>query len=205
VRLGLAAAPYPADGYSAPYRRAAALGTLAAVMLGAALLYRVTAARFGPRIALLAVGAAVVASPIAYYAFVVPTMAHGPAFAAAAAMLWAWDRAERSPSARTWAALGASVGLVALMRSPAEVTGPINLGNPVEFTMIELARQVLAITGSSSSLVHAELPADDPRQRQPDISRARNLLGWEPQVPLERGLLQTVAYFRDIVEAATPA
>jgi len=96
-------------------------------------------------------------------------------------------------------------GLVALMRSPAEVTGPINLGNPVEFTMIELARQVLAITGSSSSLVHAELPADDPRQRQPDISRARNLLGWEPQVPLERGLLQTVAYFRDIVEAATPA
>jgi len=116
VRLGLAAAPYPADGYSAPYRRAAALGTLAAVMLGAALLYRVTAARFGPRIALLAVGGAVVASPIAYYAFVVPTMAHGPAFAAAAAMLWAWDRAERSPSARTWAALGASVGLVALMR-----------------------------------------------------------------------------------------
>ncbi len=96
-------------------------------------------------------------------------------------------------------------GLVALMRSAEEVTGPINLGNPVEFTMIELARQVLAITGSSSSLVHAELPADDPRQRQPDISRARNLLGWEPQVPLERGLQQTVAYFRDIVEAATPA
>jgi UDP-glucuronate decarboxylase len=96
-------------------------------------------------------------------------------------------------------------GLVGLMRSPAEVTGPINLGNPVEFTMIELARQVLAITGSSSSLVHADLPADDPRQRQPDITRARNLLGWEPEVPLERGLQHTVAYFRDIVEAATPA
>jgi UDP-glucuronate decarboxylase len=71
--------------------------------------------------------------------------------------------------------------------------------------MIELARQVLAITGSSSSLVHADLPADDPRQRQPDITRARNLLGWEPEVPLERGLQHTVAYFRDIVEAATPA
>jgi UDP-glucuronate decarboxylase len=96
-------------------------------------------------------------------------------------------------------------GLVGLMRSPAEVTGPINLGNPVEFTMIELARQVLAITESSSSLVHADLPADDPRQRQPDITRARNLLGWEPEVPLERGLQHTVAYFRDIVEAATPA
>jgi hypothetical protein len=116
VELGLAAAPYPADGYSAPYRRAAALGTLAAVALAAALLHAALARRFGARIALLAVGAALAASPIAYYAFVVPTMAHGPAFAAAAVLVWAWDRAERRPSARTWAALGGAVGLVALMR-----------------------------------------------------------------------------------------
>ena len=88
-------------------------------------------------------------------------------------------------------------GLVALMQSPDEVTGPINLGNPVEFTMIELAREVLAITGSASELVHADLPTDDPRQRQPDIGRARTLLGWEPQVALRAGLERTVAYFRD--------
>ena len=116
VKLGLAAAPYPADGYSAPYRRSAALGTLAAVALGAALLHAALARRFGPRVALLAVGAALAASPIAYYAFVVPTMAHGPAFAAAAALVWAWDRAERRPSAGRWAALGGTVGLIALMR-----------------------------------------------------------------------------------------
>jgi len=116
LKLGLGAAPYPVDGYSAPYRRAAALGTLAAVALGAALLHAALARRFGVRIALLAVAAALAASPIAYYAFVVPTMAHGPAFAAAAALVWAWDRAERGPSVRSWAALGAAVGLVALMR-----------------------------------------------------------------------------------------
>ena len=88
-------------------------------------------------------------------------------------------------------------GLVALMRSAEDVTGPINLGNPVEFTMMELAREVLAMTGSKSPVVHAELPADDPRQRQPDITRARTLLGWEPQVPLQEGLQRTIAYFRE--------
>ena len=92
-------------------------------------------------------------------------------------------------------------GLVALMHSPEEVTGPINLGNPVEFTMIELAREVLAMTGSQSDLVHAELPTDDPRQRQPDITRARTLLGWEPQVPLRQGLERTVAYFQAFASA----
>jgi len=91
-------------------------------------------------------------------------------------------------------------GLVALMHAPEEVTGPINLGNPVEFTMIELARLVIAITGSESPLVHAELPADDPRRRQPDITRARQILGWDARVSLEQGLHQTVAYFREIVE-----
>jgi hypothetical protein len=116
VKLGLAAAPFPADGYSAPYRRAAALGTLIAVGLGAALLYRVAAPRFGARVALLAVGAALFASPIAYYAFVVPTMAHGLAFGAAAAVVWAWHRAESRPSLVSWTVLGAAVGWVALMR-----------------------------------------------------------------------------------------
>jgi UDP-glucuronate decarboxylase len=96
-------------------------------------------------------------------------------------------------------------GLIALMRSPHEVTGPINLGNPVEFTMSELAQEVISITGSKSSLVHTELPPDDPRQRQPDITKARTLLGWEPRVPLEKGLRNTVAYFEERAEAADPA
>ena len=95
-------------------------------------------------------------------------------------------------------------GLVRLMRSPEEVTGPINLGNPVEFTMIELAREVIAITGSSSPLVHAELPADDPRQRRPDIGRARAMLGWEPRVALEQGLRDTVRYFQQTIAQAEP-
>jgi UDP-glucuronate decarboxylase len=96
-------------------------------------------------------------------------------------------------------------GLIALMRSPHEVTGPINLGNPVEFTMSELAEEVISIIGSKSSLVHMELPPDDPRQRQPDITKARTLLGWEPRVPLEKGLRNTVAYFQERAEAADPA
>jgi UDP-glucuronate decarboxylase len=93
-------------------------------------------------------------------------------------------------------------GLMALMNSPAEVTGPINLGNPVEFTMIELAQLAIAQTGSQSTIVHGELPADDPRQRKPDISKARALLGWEPRIPLEEGLRRTVDYFR---QTAAPA
>jgi hypothetical protein len=123
VKLGLAAAPYPPDGYSAPYRRAAALATVIAVGLGAALLHRAAASRFGAGVALLAVGAALAASPIAYYAFVVPTMAHGLAFAAAAAVVWAWHRAESRPSLASWTLLGAAVGLVALMRWQGIVCG----------------------------------------------------------------------------------
>ena len=90
-------------------------------------------------------------------------------------------------------------GLVRLMGSDSEVTGPINIGNPVEFTMAELAQQVIALTGSSSSLVHAPLPADDPRQRQPNITKAKERLGWEPKVPLEAGLKRTIDYFRTVV------
>jgi UDP-glucuronate decarboxylase len=92
-------------------------------------------------------------------------------------------------------------GLVRLMDSGAEVTGPINLGNPQEFSMAELAGQILAATGSTSKLAHAALPEDDPRQRQPDIGKARKLLGWEPKVPLADGLARTIAYFRGLVDA----
>ena len=84
------------------------------------------------------------------------------------------------------------------MASPQEVTGPVNLGNPVEFTMIELAEQVLKLTKSKSKLKHMPLPADDPKQRRPDITKARTTLGWEPKVPLADGLRQTVDYFRNL-------
>ena len=86
-------------------------------------------------------------------------------------------------------------GLVRLMASPPELTGPINLGNPCEFTMLELAEQVLRQTGSRSRLVFLPLPPDDPRQRQPDISMARHELGWQPGVALEDGLKETIACF----------
>jgi UDP-glucuronate decarboxylase len=87
-------------------------------------------------------------------------------------------------------------GLIGLMSSPPEVTGPVNLGNPCEFTMLELAKKVLALAGSDGQIEHRTLPADDPVRRKPDISRARELLGWEPAVPLDEGLERTVEYFR---------
>jgi len=80
---------------------------------------------------------------------------------------------------------------------PPDVHLPVNIGNPVEFTVAELARKVLALTGSRSPVEHRPLPVDDPRVRQPDISRARRLLGWEPRVPLEAGLERTIPYFRE--------
>lgn len=90
-------------------------------------------------------------------------------------------------------------GLISLMNSPREVTGPVNLGNPGEFTMIELAKQVIALTDSDCQLRHLPLPADDPVRRRPDISRAREVLGWEPAVPLSEGLAWTVDYFRGVL------
>jgi UDP-glucuronate decarboxylase len=87
-------------------------------------------------------------------------------------------------------------GLIRLMNSPPEVIGPINLGNPGEFTMLELAKQVMALADSHSPVRHLPLPADDPARRRPDISRARELLGWEPTVPLNEGLARTVEYFQ---------
>ena len=90
-------------------------------------------------------------------------------------------------------------GFIRLMESDNDVTGPVNLGNPGEFTIRELAEQVIAQTGSSSRLTFRELPQDDPKQRRPDISRAKTLLGWEPTVPLKEGLGRTVTYFRDLL------
>ncbi|MFP6564145.1 MAG: UDP-glucuronic acid decarboxylase family protein [Myxococcota bacterium] len=86
-------------------------------------------------------------------------------------------------------------GLCRLMATPDEFTGPVNLGNPGEFSMLELAEEVLAITGSRSEVVHRPLPSDDPSRRSPDISLARQQLGWEPKTPLREGLEKTVAYF----------
>ena len=86
-------------------------------------------------------------------------------------------------------------GFMRMMASPADFTGPVNLGNPAEFTIRELAEKVLDLTGSRSRLVTKPLPADDPKQRQPDITLARNKLGWEPKVTLEEGLKKTIEYF----------
>jgi UDP-glucuronate decarboxylase len=90
-------------------------------------------------------------------------------------------------------------GFVRLMRSADEITGPINIGNPVEFSMLELANVVIEMTGSRSQIVHRQLPMDDPRQRQPNIQKARNDLGWEPVVPLKEGLAKTIAYFENLL------
>ena len=83
-----------------------------------------------------------------------------------------------------------------MMDAPAAFTGPVNIGNPREMTVLELAEKVIRIVGGKSRLVFRPLPQDDPRQRQPDISLAKERLGWEPRVSLEDGLRETVAYFR---------
>jgi UDP-glucuronate decarboxylase len=93
-------------------------------------------------------------------------------------------------------------GLVRLMNSADEVCGPVNLGNPVEFTMRELAAMTIELTNSSSPTTFKPLPADDPRQRQPDIGKARQLLGWEPATSLKEGLAATVDYFRSAQESS---
>ena len=90
-------------------------------------------------------------------------------------------------------------GLVRLMDSPEGVTGPVNLGNPGEFSIRQLAEMVIELVGSSSRIIHMPLPADDPRQRRPDISNANELLGWKPTVLLQEGLTKTVAYFERLL------
>ena len=94
-------------------------------------------------------------------------------------------------------------GFVRLMDSPADLTGPINLGNPGEFSMRQLAELVIDMAGSRSKLTYLDLPPDDPKQRQPDISRAREDLGWEPTVPLREGLRPTIAYFERLLSEGT--
>lgn len=86
--------------------------------------------------------------------------------------------------------------IIRMMASPSEFTGPVNIGNPGEFTMLELAEKVISLTGSKSRLVFQPLPSDDPRQRQPDISLAKKYLGWEPEINLENGLKETIRYFQ---------
>jgi UDP-glucuronate decarboxylase len=91
-------------------------------------------------------------------------------------------------------------GLTKLMQSEEGFTGPVNLGNPSEFTVLELAETVLRLTGSESKLRFGPLPPDDPRQRQPDISLAKRQLNWEPKVTLEEGLKETIAYFKSLLQ-----
>ena len=88
-------------------------------------------------------------------------------------------------------------GIYGVLNTEKKVTGPINLGNPTPFTMIELAKLVIAMTGSKSSIKFFDLPGDDPKQRKPDISKARKVIGWEPQIDLEEGLNRSIAYFAE--------
>ena len=90
-------------------------------------------------------------------------------------------------------------GMISFMDSEDELIGPINMGNPIEFTMLELANIVLRLTNSKSKIVHGSLPQDDPLQRSPDITLAKEKLGWEPAVSLEAGLEKTIAYFKSIL------
>jgi UDP-glucuronate decarboxylase len=97
-------------------------------------------------------------------------------------------------------------GMLRMMNTPPEVTGPINIGNPGEFTIRELAELVIELTASKSKLIFESLPSDDPRQRQPDIAKAKAVLGWEPQTQLREGLIRTIAYFEKMLsEGKTPA
>jgi len=88
-------------------------------------------------------------------------------------------------------------GMVRMMNVPDDFTGPVNIGNPNEFSILELAAKVIELTGSTSKIVYRPLPQDDPLQRKPDISLAKNKLGWEPKTQLEEGLTQTIAYFKN--------
>jgi UDP-glucuronate decarboxylase len=93
-------------------------------------------------------------------------------------------------------------GLIGLMQTEHDVTGPINLGNPVEVSIAELATKIAGLTGGSTNLVHKALPEDDPKQRQPNISLAKSILNWQPKVSLDDGLAQTVAYFKSFLSNA---
>jgi UDP-glucuronate decarboxylase len=91
-------------------------------------------------------------------------------------------------------------GFIAMMGSDDSVTGPVNLGNPGEFTMLELAEKIIKKVGSKSRIVFEPLPQDDPRQRKPDITKASNLLNWKPSIDLDEGLEKTIAYFKSTIK-----
>jgi len=91
-------------------------------------------------------------------------------------------------------------GLISLMNTGDEVTGPINIGNPGEFTMLELAEKIIALSGSKSKLEFMPLPSDDPKQRKPDITVARKVLNWQPTISLDEGLARTIAYFKTLIQ-----
>ena len=94
-----------------------------------------------------------------------------------------------------------------MMDTAKEITGPVNIGNPVEFTIRELAELVIELTGAKGKIISEPLPTDDPRQRRPDIAKARAILGWEPKTQLREGLVKTIAYFDKLLSAGggTPA
>jgi len=91
-------------------------------------------------------------------------------------------------------------GMTKMMATGDEFTGPVNIGNPGEFTILELAQKVIDIIGSSSKIIYEPLPSDDPMQRQPDITLAKEKLNWEPKIPLEEGLVKTIEYFDQLLK-----
>jgi UDP-glucuronate decarboxylase len=92
-------------------------------------------------------------------------------------------------------------GLMRLMNSPEDVTGPVNLGNPEEYSMLDLAKLIIELTGSASEIVHKPLPADDPTRRRPDITKAKEILGWQPSTPVKEGIGRAIDYFRKVLAA----
>jgi len=92
-------------------------------------------------------------------------------------------------------------GFVLLMKTPDEMTGPINLGNPKEYSILELAQRILKLTGSRSKIIFEPLPQDDPEKRRPDISLAKQILDWSPKVTLEEGLPKTIDYFDNLLRS----
>ena len=90
-------------------------------------------------------------------------------------------------------------GMVRMMNSREDFTGPVNIGNPGEFTILQLAQKVIELTNSSSQIIYQPLPSDDPMQRKPDITLARKELGWEPHIQLEEGLIKTIDFFKSII------
>jgi UDP-glucuronate decarboxylase len=94
-------------------------------------------------------------------------------------------------------------GLIRLMDTSPDITGPVNVGNPAEFTIMELAQMTLSLVGSRSKIVHRPLPENDPKQRQPDTSLAQQLLGWRPRITLKEGLAKTIVYFEQLLSDQT--